>query len=177
VLDKELEKRSLHYVRYADDCNIYVRSQRAGERVTASVEGFLTKRLKLKVNKAKSAVAQPDTRKFWASASWAGSAAHRAAIGPGQQPAQPKPSGPLLQVMTNRGYVRRLSCPLPKLFEGQRRSYRCHRARRRAADENRLTGPAGHHGFGHLSRVVGGCRATHRASIKFGKKSDVPRRK
>jgi RNA-directed DNA polymerase len=64
VLDKELEKRSLHYVRYADDCNIYVRSQRAGERVMASVEGFLTKRLKLKVNKAKSAVAQPDTRKF-----------------------------------------------------------------------------------------------------------------
>jgi RNA-directed DNA polymerase len=64
VLDKELEKRGLHYVRYADDCNIYVRSQRAGERVMASIEGFLTKRLKLKVNTAKSAVAQPDTRKF-----------------------------------------------------------------------------------------------------------------
>ena len=61
VLDKELEKRDLHYVRYADDCNIYVRSQRAGERVMASIEGFLTKRLKLKVNTAKSAVAQPDT--------------------------------------------------------------------------------------------------------------------
>jgi RNA-directed DNA polymerase len=64
VLDKELEKRGLHYVRYADDCNIYVRSQRAGERVMASIEGLLAKRLKLKVNKAKSAVAQPDTRKF-----------------------------------------------------------------------------------------------------------------
>jgi RNA-directed DNA polymerase len=64
VLDKELEKRGLHFVRYADDCNIYVRSQRAGERVMASIEGFLTKRLKLKVNETKSAVAQPDTRKF-----------------------------------------------------------------------------------------------------------------
>ena len=46
-------------MRYADDCNIYVRSQRAGERVMASIEPFLTKRLKLKVNKAKSAVATP----------------------------------------------------------------------------------------------------------------------
>jgi RNA-directed DNA polymerase len=64
VLDKELEKRGLNFVRYADDCNIYVRSQRAGERVMASVEGFLAKRLKLKVNKAKSAVARPSERKF-----------------------------------------------------------------------------------------------------------------
>jgi RNA-directed DNA polymerase len=64
VLDQELEKRSLNFVRYADDCNIYVRSQRAGERVMASVEQFLTKRLKLKVNKAKSAVARPSKRKF-----------------------------------------------------------------------------------------------------------------
>ena len=64
VLDKELEKRGHHFVRYADDCNIYVRSQRAGERVMASIEQFLAKRLKLKVNKAKSAVAKPSVRKF-----------------------------------------------------------------------------------------------------------------
>jgi RNA-directed DNA polymerase len=64
VLDKELETRRLNFVRYADDCNIYVRSRRAGERVMASVERFLTKRLKLKVNKAKSAVARPSKRKF-----------------------------------------------------------------------------------------------------------------
>ena len=64
VLDKELEKRDLNFVRYADDCNIYVRSQRAGERVLAGIEGFLAKRLKLKVNKAKSAVAKPSVRKF-----------------------------------------------------------------------------------------------------------------
>src|ERR1700757_4346766 len=64
VLDKELEKRGHCFVRYADDCNIYVRSQRAGERVMASIEQFLTKRLRLKVNKAKSAVAKPSVRKF-----------------------------------------------------------------------------------------------------------------
>jgi RNA-directed DNA polymerase len=64
VLDKELEKRGHCFVRYADDCNIYVRSQRAGERVMASIEQFLTKRIKLKVNKAKSAVAKPSVRKF-----------------------------------------------------------------------------------------------------------------
>jgi RNA-directed DNA polymerase len=63
-LDKELEKRGHRFVRYADDCNIYVRSQRAGERVMAGIEGFLAKRLKLKVNKAKSAVAKPSVRKF-----------------------------------------------------------------------------------------------------------------
>ena len=64
VLDKELEKRGHRFVRYADDCNIYVRSQRAGERVMESVEQFLAKRLKLRVNKAKSAVAKPRVRKF-----------------------------------------------------------------------------------------------------------------
>jgi RNA-directed DNA polymerase len=64
VLDKELEKRGHRFVRYADDCNIYVRSQRAGERVMASIEQFLAKRLRLKVNKAKSAVARPSVRKF-----------------------------------------------------------------------------------------------------------------
>jgi RNA-directed DNA polymerase len=64
VLDKELERRGHHFVRYADDCNIYVRSQRAGERVMESIEQFLAKRLKLRVNKAKSAVAKPHVRKF-----------------------------------------------------------------------------------------------------------------
>jgi RNA-directed DNA polymerase len=64
VLDKELEKRGHCFVRYADDCNIYVRSQRAGERVLAGIDKFLEKRLKLKVNKAKSTVAKPRVRKF-----------------------------------------------------------------------------------------------------------------
>src|ERR1700682_1482367 len=64
VLDKELEKRGHRFVRYADDCNIYVRSQKAGERVMAGIEKFLAKRLKLTVNKAKSAVAKPNVRKF-----------------------------------------------------------------------------------------------------------------
>lgn len=64
VLDKELEMRGHCFVRYADDCNIYVRSQRAGERVMAGIERFLAKRLKLKINKAKSAVAKPNARKF-----------------------------------------------------------------------------------------------------------------
>jgi RNA-directed DNA polymerase len=64
VLDKELEKRGHRFVRYADDCNIHVRSQRAGERVMAGIERFLEKRLKLKVNKAKSAIARPGVRKF-----------------------------------------------------------------------------------------------------------------
>jgi RNA-directed DNA polymerase len=64
VVDKELEKRGHRFVRYADDCNIYVRSRRAGERVMASVTQFLARRLKLKVNTAKSAVARPSRRKF-----------------------------------------------------------------------------------------------------------------
>jgi RNA-directed DNA polymerase len=64
VLDKELEKRGHRFVRYADDCNIYVRSQKAGERVLEGIERFLEKRLKLKINKAKSAVAKPSVRKF-----------------------------------------------------------------------------------------------------------------
>ncbi len=63
-LDRELEQRGHRFVRYADDCNIYVRSQRAGERVMESVTGFITKTLKLKVNSEKSAVARPWERKF-----------------------------------------------------------------------------------------------------------------
>jgi len=64
VLDKELEKRGHNFVRYADDCNIYVSSQRAGERVMHSLKKFLGVRLKLKVNESKSAVARPWSRKF-----------------------------------------------------------------------------------------------------------------
>ena len=63
-LDRELERRGHRFCRYADDCNIYVRSRRAGERVMAGVCKFLTKKLRLKVNESKSAVARPDDRKF-----------------------------------------------------------------------------------------------------------------
>ena len=63
-LDQELMRRGLRFARYADDCNIYVFSRRAGERVMASVTRFLTTRLRLKVNEAKSAVARPWERKF-----------------------------------------------------------------------------------------------------------------
>jgi len=63
-LDRELERRKHRFVRYADDCNIYVRSERAGLRVMSSITGFLARRLQLKVNEAKSAVARPGERKF-----------------------------------------------------------------------------------------------------------------
>jgi len=63
-LDQELEQRGHRFCRFADDCNIYVGSQRAGERVMASVSRFLTKRLRLKVNASKSAVARAEERKF-----------------------------------------------------------------------------------------------------------------
>ncbi|WP_456307739.1 reverse transcriptase domain-containing protein, partial [Geobacillus vulcani] len=58
-LDKELEKRGLKFCRYADDCNIYVKSLRAGQRVKQSIQRFLEKTLKLKVNEEKSAVDRP----------------------------------------------------------------------------------------------------------------------
>jgi RNA-directed DNA polymerase len=63
-LDRELERRQHRFVRYADDCNIYVASERAGKRVMESVTRFIRQRLKLKVNEAKSAVARPQQRKF-----------------------------------------------------------------------------------------------------------------
>src|SRR4030081_337571 len=63
-LDKELARRGHRFCRYADDCNIYVRSHHAGERVRASISRFLTDKLRLKVNEAKSAVARPEERKF-----------------------------------------------------------------------------------------------------------------
>jgi len=63
-LDKDLERRGHRFVRYADDCNIYVRSRRGGERVLASIERFLQDCLRLKVNRDKSAVDRPWSRKF-----------------------------------------------------------------------------------------------------------------
>ena len=63
-LDRELEKRGHRFVRYADDANVYVRSKAAGERVMASLERFLVKRLRLQINHDKSAVARPWVRKF-----------------------------------------------------------------------------------------------------------------
>ena len=63
-LDSELEQRGHRFVRYADDCNIYVRSERAGQRVMASVVSFIERRLRLKVNASKSAIARPEERHF-----------------------------------------------------------------------------------------------------------------
>lgn len=63
-LDQELSERGHRFVRYADDCNVYVRSERAGQRVMASLTSFIERRLKLKVNSKKSSVAKPHERKF-----------------------------------------------------------------------------------------------------------------
>ena len=63
-LDRELERRGHRFVRYADDCNVYVRSEKAGQRVMASLTRFIERRLKLQVNAEKSAVAQPWRRSF-----------------------------------------------------------------------------------------------------------------
>ncbi len=63
-LDKELERRGHRFVRYADDLQVYVKSERAGERVLASLEDFVEKRLRLKVNRDKSVVGRPWKRKF-----------------------------------------------------------------------------------------------------------------
>ena len=63
-LDRELEKRGHRFVRYADDCNIYVRSRRSAERVLASTQKYIERRLRLKVNEEKSAVGLATRRKF-----------------------------------------------------------------------------------------------------------------
>ncbi len=63
-LDRELSRRGHRFVRYADDCNIYVRSERAGRRVMANVTAFIEGRMRLQVNAAKSAVARPEERHF-----------------------------------------------------------------------------------------------------------------
>jgi RNA-directed DNA polymerase len=78
--DRELERRGHCFVRYADDCNIYVKSERAGQRVMESVKHFLTRKLKLKINESKSAVARPKERKFLGfSFTWGRSAKRRIA--------------------------------------------------------------------------------------------------
>jgi group II intron reverse transcriptase/maturase len=63
-LDQELERRGHRFVRYADDANIYVKSERAGQRVMASIKSFIERRLRLKINEHKSAVALPEQRHF-----------------------------------------------------------------------------------------------------------------
>jgi RNA-directed DNA polymerase len=63
-LDRELERRGHRFVRYADDCNMYVRSERVGRRVMDSITQFITRKLKLRVNASKSAVARPEDRPF-----------------------------------------------------------------------------------------------------------------
>lgn len=69
-LDQELEQRGHKFVRYADDCNIYVRTERAGHRVMASIVRFIERRMGLKVNEAKSAVARPEGRHFLGFRMW-----------------------------------------------------------------------------------------------------------
>ena len=63
-LDWEIDRRGHHFVRYADDCNIYVRSERAGQRVMVSLERYIEGRLRLQINREKSAVARPESRHF-----------------------------------------------------------------------------------------------------------------
>ena len=80
--DKELERGGHRFVRYGDDCNIYVNSRRAGERIKASLTRFITQRLKLRVNEAKSAVDVPQKRKFLGFTFTAGRSANRRKIAP-----------------------------------------------------------------------------------------------
>ena len=81
-LDKELESRGHCFVRYGDDCNIYVRSQRAGERVMLSISRFIQHRLKLKINQPKSAVARPHQRKFLGFSFTGGKSPHCCKVAP-----------------------------------------------------------------------------------------------
>lgn len=81
-LDKELEARGHQFTRYADDCNIYLKSERAGQRVMSSVSRFITRRLKLKVNTEKSAVDRPQNRKFLGFSFTGGKAPNRRKIAP-----------------------------------------------------------------------------------------------
>lgn len=81
-LDKELETRGLRFCRYGDDCNIYVRSVRAGARVMASVSRFITQRLKLRVNEKKSAVDRPQNRSFLGFSFTGGKSPNRRKVAP-----------------------------------------------------------------------------------------------
>jgi RNA-directed DNA polymerase len=80
--DRELEWRGHRFVRYGDDCNIYVKSQRAGERIKASQTRFIAHRLKLKVNESKSAVDVPQKRQFLGFTFTAGRFVNRRKIAP-----------------------------------------------------------------------------------------------
>lgn len=80
-LDQELEARGHKFARYADDCNVYVRSERAGKRVMASLRRLITSKLRLRINENKSAVARPQERKFLGF-SFTGEAAPRRRISP-----------------------------------------------------------------------------------------------
>jgi RNA-directed DNA polymerase len=102
--DRELERRGHHFVRYADDCNVYVRSKAAGERVLASLERWLTQRLRLRVNREKSGVARPWSRKFLGySVTWDRAARLRVA------PAAVKRLKTKLRGLLSRGRGRRLA--------------------------------------------------------------------
>ena len=102
--DRELERRGHRFVRYADDCNVYVRSKAAGERVLASLERFLATRLRLRVNQDKSCVARPWTRKFLGySVTWDRTARLRVA------PAAVKRLKTKLRGLLSRGRGRRLA--------------------------------------------------------------------
>ena len=134
VLDKELEKRGHRFVRYADDCNIYVRSQRAGERVMASIEQFLAKRLKLKVNKAKSAVAKPSVRKFLGFSFTGGKQPRRTHRAAGHRPLQGEGPGAdaahaRAQPLANRQGAVVLSHRMARLLRLLRNSFSAARAR------------------------------------------------
>jgi RNA-directed DNA polymerase len=102
--DRELERRGHHFVRYADDCNVYVRSKAAGERVLTSLERWLRQRLRLCVNRDKSGVARPWTRKFLGySVTWDRTARLRVS------PAAVKRLKTKLRGMLSRGRGRRLA--------------------------------------------------------------------
>jgi RNA-directed DNA polymerase len=102
--DRELERRGHRFVRYADDCNVYVRSKAASERVMASLERFLATRLRLRVNRDKSCVARPWSRKFLGySVTWDRAASLRVA------PAAVKRLKTKLRSLLSRGRGRRLA--------------------------------------------------------------------
>jgi RNA-directed DNA polymerase len=102
-LDEELARRGHRFVRYADDCNIYVRSERAGQRVMASVTSFINRRLRLKVNGSKSAVARPETRHF---------------LGYRPQPVKGEPPEVLLSERSEKRFLERI-CELTRRSRGQ----------------------------------------------------------
>jgi len=112
-MDKELEARGHKFVRYADDCNIYVQSERAARRVMRSVSDFIVRRLKLKVNEAKSAVARPQDRKFLGFSFTAGKQPNRRKIAP---PSLERFKNRVRQI-TNRNHSKRFEKRVEELSE------------------------------------------------------------